>query len=104
MTRLTAALALLALASPAWADTTIVPDPLANTACDKLWDSFLLADATMRQETGKPGFTPLYTAATAAAEKIGQEMLAGGCPLEDRAQFAQGVASLHRFNQFMNNK
>jgi hypothetical protein len=115
---LLAAIAAPALAAPALALTVQEPKTrdlpaqygppqplrLAKTACDKLWDSFLLADATIREETGKPAFTPLYTAATDAAEKIGQEMLAEGCPLTDRAQFAQGIASLHRFNQFVNNE
>jgi hypothetical protein len=96
--KVTIALLLIAV-SPAFADPD--PTPLAQTSCDKLWDSFLRADATIRQETGKPGFTPLYRAATDAGERIGQQMLAENCPLEDRATFAQGVASLHRFNQMM---
>ena len=105
MTRAILAAALLAaLASPAFADPDPTPTPLAKTSCEKLWDSFLQADATIRQETGKAGFTPLYRAATDAGEKIGQQMLAENCPLEDRATFAQGVASLHRFNQMMMNQ
>jgi hypothetical protein len=67
--------------------------------CDQLWAGFNAADALRQQEEVKPGFSAGYKAAVLGGEHFGRQILAQGCPVEDRAALKAELDQLHLLNQ-----
>jgi hypothetical protein len=88
----------------AWQDVLTARSPtsapkVAKSSCELLWDAFDRADALMKQEKDKPGFTPAYRAATHQGELICREIVKERCPVKDPATTEQMCEEMHLLNQ-----
>jgi hypothetical protein len=82
---------------------TLVQTNDSAQTCDQLWAGFNAADALREQEQVKPGFSAAYKAAVLGGEHFGQQILAEGCPVNDRAAFKAELDQLHLLIQMTTN-